>query len=124
MLPAAIGLASLVLSVYCVLDIVRTPDEQVRGLPKLVWILLCLVFPVVAGIAWLKVGRPVRPSGAPARGGRVLPSPFERPGRSVASNPDDDEAFLRQLRERAEEQRRRARDPRDDEGSGAPGPTA
>ena len=28
---------------------------------------------------------------------------------AVAQNPDDDEAFLRQLRERAEEQRRKAK---------------
>lgn len=119
MLYGVLFLANLVMAVYCVLDVIRTPSEQVRNLPKVAWLVLCLLFPLVGGIAWLKVGRPVRPASQPSSGGRGpargLSSPFERPGRSVASNPDDDEAFLRQLRQRAEEQRRRARDPRDDE---------
>jgi uncharacterized membrane protein len=119
-LYAVLALANLVMSVYCVLDIIRTPDEQVRHLPKLAWIVLCLFFGLVGGIAWLKVGRPARAASLPSTGTRGPSSPFERPGRSVASNPDDDEAFLRQLRERAEEQRRRARDPRDDDESAPP----
>jgi hypothetical protein len=32
---------------------------------------------------------------------------YDRPGRAVPANPDDDEQFLRGVRERAEEQRRR-----------------
>jgi hypothetical protein len=30
---------------------------------------------------------------------------YDRPGRAAATNPEDDEAFLRGLRERAEQQR-------------------
>lgn len=35
---------------------------------------------------------------------------YDRPGRARATNPEDDEAFLRGLRERAEEQRQAYRD--------------
>lgn len=107
MLYVVLALANLFMSVYCVLDIIRTPEDQVRHLPKIAWLVLCLLFGLVGGVAWLKVGRPPRATTA---------APRSIPGRTRAtSSPDDDEAFLRQLRERAEEQRRRARDPRDDE---------
>jgi hypothetical protein len=35
---------------------------------------------------------------------------YNRPGRFAATNPDDDEEFLRRCRERAEEQRRKGRE--------------
>ena len=49
----------------------------------------------------------------PYKGNHGHPSSFpeyERPGRAVAANPEDDEAFLRGVRERAEEQRRAYRE--------------
>lgn len=98
------GLISLALLVYCVLDILTTPRGAVRGLPKPLWLLLVLP-PLVGPALWFFAGRPprgtarqpLRPGPAPERGA-----------------PDDDEDFLRELRRRAAEQRRRAQDPRDD----------
>ena len=43
------------------------------------------------------------------RAARQFPE-YDRPGRFAATNPDDDEAFLRQVRERAEQQTRAARE--------------
>jgi hypothetical protein len=37
---------------------------------------------------------------------------YDRPGRFAAGNPDDDEEFLRKCRERAEAQRKLAREKR------------
>jgi hypothetical protein len=121
-------LVNLVMAVYCVLDVIRTPDDQVRNLPKIAWLVLCLLFPIVGGIAWLVVGRPQRTaSSLPYKGNRGVPAEYDRPGRAAAASPDDDEAFLRQLRERAEEQRRkaaeRAKEIRDEEGGGGAGLT-
>jgi hypothetical protein len=96
----AYGLVALVLLVYCVLDVLRTPAEAVRTLPKPLWLLLVLA-PFFGPAAWFLAGR------APKRAAPA-PRPVER------GAPDDDEDFLRELRRRAEEQRRRARDPRDD----------
>ena len=89
--------AELVLLVYCVFAIVKTPAEQVRLLPKAVWLLLVVLLPLVGGLGWLLLGRPpaARPESAPAR--------------PVAPAPDDDEAFLRSLHERVEAQREAAR---------------
>lgn len=92
---------SLVLLVYCALDVASTPAGSVRALPRALWFVLVLVVPLLGPIAWLTAGRPRRDAA------RRLAVP--EPGA-----PDDDEAFLRELRRRADEHRRRARDPRDD----------
>jgi hypothetical protein len=106
----------LVLLVYCVLNVITTPESDVRNLPKLLWLMLVIILPLVGGIAWLVAGRPqgspTRPGGLPYKGNTGRFPEYERPGRAVAGNPDDDEAFLRGLRERAEEQRRRAAEER------------
>jgi hypothetical protein len=108
-----ISLATLALMVYCVLNVITTPEGEVRNLPKTAWLLLCLFFPVVGGIAWLVAGRPVTPSaGTPYPGNRGIPAEYDRPGRAAAASPEDDAAFLRALRERAEEQRRAAEEQR------------
>jgi hypothetical protein len=104
-------LVELVLLVYCVLNIITTPESEVRNLPKLVWLVLVLFLPLVGGIAWLVAGRPQGPAragGLPYKGNTGRFPEYERPGRAAAQNPEDDEAFLRGLRERAEDQRRRA----------------
>jgi hypothetical protein len=81
---------------------------------KIVWILLVLFFPLIGSIAWLVAGRPqsAATSSMPYKGNHGHPSfpEYDRPGRAVASSPEDDEAFLRGLRERAEEQRRAYRE--------------
>ena len=98
------GLIALALLVYCALDIVTTPRDAVRGLPKPLWLLLMLL-PLVGPAAWFLAGRP--PSGTARQ--PLRPGPAAERGA-----PDDDEDFLRELRRRADEQRRRAQDPRDD----------
>jgi hypothetical protein len=106
-------LLELILLVYCVLNVITTPEDQVRNLPKLLWLFLVVFLPLVGGIAWLVAGRPVggtRPGGLPYKGNTGRFPEYERPGRATANSPDDDEAFLRGLRERAEEQRKRAAD--------------
>jgi hypothetical protein len=80
-----LAVAVLAFTVYCVVDVVQTNDDRVRNLPKLVWLLLTLLFPVVGGISWLVAGRPkglLRRPSAPPRGPR---------------GPDDDPDFLRDL---------------------------
>lgn len=104
------ALAELCLLVYCVLDVLRTPVAQVRNLPKPLWLFLCFLPPVIGPICWLLFGRPqlATTAGLPYKGNRGVPPEYDRPGRAVPQNPDDDAAFLQGLRDRAEEQRRRA----------------
>lgn len=99
----------LCLVVYCALNVITTPEGEVRNLPKLLWLLLVLLFPIVGGIAWLVAGRPQGPARSlPYKGNLGPPADHARPGRASAHSPDDDAAFLRQLQDRADAQRRQA----------------
>jgi hypothetical protein len=115
----ALGLAVLCVWVYALLDVLTSDEARVRNLPKWAWFVVVLLFGevLVGPLLWFVAGRPqgaARPGGLPYKGNTGTFPEYDRPGRAVAQNPDDDEAFLRGLRERAEEQRRRAAE-RDDE---------
>lgn len=88
------------------MNVITTPEAEVRNLPKLLWRLLVLLFSIVGGIAGLVAGRPQ----VSARCGAIgqIPAEYDRPGRATAYSPDDDEAFLRRLKDRAEDQRKKA----------------
>lgn len=90
------GAVTLLLLVYAVVDLTRTPGPQVRTLPKPLWYPIVVLLAPLGCLAWLLLGRPRRDGAA------QTPAP---PARPIA--PDDDEDFLRELR-------RRSRDPRDD----------
>jgi hypothetical protein len=103
------GLGALVvlgLWIFCLIDVITTDESLCRNLGKTMWLILVLFLPAIGSIAWLVAGRPQVAKSMPYKGnhGPAFPE-YDRPGRAVATNPEDDEAFLRGLRERAEEQR-------------------
>ena len=73
---------SLALSIYCVVDCIKSDDGAVRGLPKLIWVFVILLFPFAGSLAWLFAGRP-----------QAAPSPR----RPLPRGPDDDPDFLKGL---------------------------
>lgn len=91
-------LISLVLTVYALYSCIQTRSEDVRYLPKLIWVALIVVVPVAGPIAWLLLARN---RGASPRGAVPGTRP-KAPVRPVA--PDDDPDFLASLE--------RYRDPR------------
>ena len=104
-----VGPAVLVLWIFCVVDVITSRDDEVRHLPKVAWLFLVLLFPLVGSIAWLAAGRPrgTKPVARPyEREAPAFPE-YDRPGRAAAMDTAADEEFLRRCRERAEEQRRR-----------------
>ena len=115
----------LAFQVYCLVNCIQTPDEQVRNLPKPLWLLLIVLLGGIGGVAWLIAGRP-RASSAGRGGSGPLLGRAGAPGSPPRGNrplaPDDDPEFLRSLRRAAEEQRRRQREaerakkPPEDEG--------
>ena len=100
-----IGGAALIvgLTLYTLLDAVRTPAHEARTLPKWLWVLVTLLFPVVGPIMWLILGRPKAQPAAGARSG--FGQRHGTPAPSVSS-PDDDEEYLRWLKAKAERERR------------------
>ena len=103
MLRILIYALPIILAVYALVDLVQTRDEDVQGLPKLVWVLLIVLIWVIGPLAWLFAGRKGRrfPGLAPRAAG-----PAGGQTRSLA--PDDDPDFLRGLN-------RPKRPPEDDE---------
>lgn len=77
-------------TVYAVLDCARRSPDRIKAMPKLAWVAVILLLPVLGPVLWFLLGR-VRPSG-----GRTI----ERTGPLA---PDDDPDFLRRLED---EQRR------------------
>ncbi|MCN9241272.1 PLD nuclease N-terminal domain-containing protein [Streptomyces sp. RY43-2] len=86
----------LALWIYAFIDCLNTPEEQVRGLPKVVWVIIILLFGevLVGPIAWLVAGK-VRQ--APAGG--ATPSEWHRNHRTTWVAPDDNPEFLKSLKE-------------------------
>lgn len=58
MLRVLVPVLVLAFTIYCVVDAVQTEDDKIRGLPKALWLLMILLFPLVGGAAWLIAGRP------------------------------------------------------------------
>jgi len=77
----------LALWIYAFVDCLNTPEEDVRGMPKLAWVFVILLFGevLVGPVAWLIAGRPRR-TGA---------EETAAPGQWIA--PDDNPEFLKSL---------------------------
>lgn len=122
----ALGIVGIGLWLFCVIDVITTPEQQVRNLPKLLWLVIVILLFDLGSIAWLVAGRPWSAK-AEARAGRTAQATGERgwgprtatSGRPMS--PDDDEEFLAGLKARADEQRRRAREAQGDDPQ--PGPS-
>ncbi len=100
MLRVLLLLVPLALAVYALVDCISSKDDEVKHLPKLVWILLIVLATVVGPLAWLFAGRD-RTARRAARGGGWVA-------------PDDNPEFLRSLGE----ERRPGRGDRDGDADG------
>ncbi len=95
-------LLSLALTVYCLIDAAQTDETAVRTLPKIAWILLILLVPLVGPVAWLVAGRPLKTTATPARAPQ---EPWQSPRQQREQErrnrpprgPDDDPDFLKDL---------------------------
>ncbi|MFF0560994.1 PLD nuclease N-terminal domain-containing protein [Streptomyces sp. NPDC004266] len=94
MLRALMFILPLALLIYAFIDCLNTPEDEVRHLPKVVWVIVILLFPFVGSVGWLAVGKMRH---APA-GGRT-PSEWHRNHRHEWVAPDDNPEFLKSLRE-------------------------
>ncbi|MFL4474602.1 PLDc N-terminal domain-containing protein [Paeniglutamicibacter sp. MACA_103] len=82
-----LALVALAVTVYALIECLRTPSSEVRSLPKAGWVAAIVLLPLIGAGLWFWLGRPKDNSGArPAQ---------TRQGPTGA--PDDDPEFLRNL---------------------------
>jgi hypothetical protein len=98
MLRVLMFLVPLALSVYAFIDCISTKDDDIRHMPKPLWAILVLLFPLVGSISWLIAGKKRSPaaegwSGVRAGGGTGMGRGSSR--QWVA--PDDNPDFLKSL---------------------------
>lgn len=79
--------AWLLFTVFVTVFAASANKNEVRSLPKWVWILICLFVPIIGGLLYLVLGRPIG-------------KPKPRFGRTKTVAPDDDPQFLRDLAEK------------------------
>ncbi|MDW6060818.1 PLD nuclease N-terminal domain-containing protein [Streptomyces sp. FXJ1.4098] len=86
----------LALWIYAFIDCLNTPEEEVRHLPKVVWVIIVLLFGevLIGPIAWLVAGKNRAAIAGAGGGGRSSAGPQQQ---WVA--PDDNPEFLKSLRE-------------------------
>jgi hypothetical protein len=88
----------LLFTVFVTVFAASAKKNEVRNLPKWAWIVICLFVPIIGGLLYLVLGRPI--------GG-----PRNRFGKTKIVAPDDDPAFLRDLSERLEKEKPEAQEP-------------
>ncbi|MGC0419345.1 PLD nuclease N-terminal domain-containing protein [Embleya sp. AB8] len=92
MLRVLMILVPLALDIYAFIDCLTTDERKVRGLPKLAWVFVILLFPLFGAIGWLVAGR--EKSAQAAGGGGFA---FGGRGRGGQLAPDDNPEFLASL---------------------------
>ncbi|MFE9043130.1 PLD nuclease N-terminal domain-containing protein [Streptomyces sp. NPDC007818] len=101
MLRALMILLPLALTIYAFIDCLNTPEDEVKHLPKVVWVVIILLAWVVGPVVWLAAGKKRQTAGGAfggfgGRGGRS--------GGWVA--PDDNPEFLKSLSEEKPKEKR------------------
>lgn len=84
MLRVIIVIAVVALTIFATVEVAQADPKHVRLMPRWLWAFAVIVVPVIGPLAWLILGRPLRPG--PQDDYRNVPRP-----------PDDDPDFLRGL---------------------------
>ncbi|MGE5826774.1 MAG: PLD nuclease N-terminal domain-containing protein [Micromonosporaceae bacterium] len=123
----------IVLVVVALISCLSAEDDELRTLPRLAWIILIVLLPLVGAIVYFAVGRPVPVEHGPGVWRAAAGRPEVTRPRTLA--PDDDPDFLRQLDRQGKREdedrlkrweadlRRREAELREREGNGRTGPT-
>jgi hypothetical protein len=93
MLEILPGFIEIALLIFCLIDCIQSDSSQIRNLPKIGWIVLIVVLPLVGGIAWLVAGRPLQgrsASSVPWRSTQTAGFPeYERPTSAALDEVDE-----------------------------------
>lgn len=85
----------ILLAVLALISCLSADEADVRALPRIVWVIIILLFPLLGAIVYFAVGRPM-PAAAKPGVWRVA-NGFPEAARPRTLAPDDDPEFLRKL---------------------------
>jgi hypothetical protein len=93
-----VALLVLVLEIYAVVNCILTPEGEVRGVHKAVWLIFIILLPLLGSVLWLGVGRnrPPRPA---HMSGRAYDSGAAHRGRSGGYRDLDVDERIRRMEE-------------------------
>ncbi len=99
-------LAQVVLAVFALISCLSAEEGEIRALPRIVWVLIIMFFPLIGSIVWFAAGR--EQTARRSRTTWPMGSGFSEQDRPRPVAPDDDPAFLSSLadRNRREDQER------------------
>lgn len=87
-------------TLFSIVDAAMSDPRRSRGVGKHVWVLLCVVLPVLGGVLWLTLGK------GPEDGGEQFSAPDDDPGFGAMSKREMDQRIAdleQQLQELDEE---------------------
>ncbi|GGO63265.1 hypothetical protein GCM10010910_15370 [Microbacterium nanhaiense] len=56
-MPFLLGAINLAIFIASLIDIIRIPDDRVRYLPKMGWIIVVILLPFIGSLLWWVIGR-------------------------------------------------------------------
>lgn len=89
-LLVVLAFALVAVDVFAIVDVILTDRSRVRAMPKVLWVLVIVLLPVIGVVLWFMLGK-ARSSGF---------------GRTRTVAPDDDPDFLRKMRVKEEQDER------------------
>ncbi|WP_194763625.1 PLDc N-terminal domain-containing protein [Microbacterium sp. UFMG61] len=119
-MPFLFSILVIVLMVGALIDIITRDDAQVRFLPKMAWVVIVILLPLIGGLLWFAIGREyseaglriprMRTAGRSSR--RTTPQPAPQPSppsdtRSTEQQIADLDREIEEWRLRAELEKRR-----------------
>lgn len=66
-MPYILSLITLAVMIYALIDIITRRDDQVKYLPKMVWLIVVILLPFIGSVLWFALGREYENSGVMAR---------------------------------------------------------
>lgn len=81
------SLLVIALMVGAMVDIIRREDSQVRFLPKLAWLIIVILLPLIGSLLWFAIGREYSEAGLRIPRMRAAGRPARQPGPQPTRQP-------------------------------------
>lgn len=111
-MPFLFSLLVIALMVGALVDIIRRDDSQVRFLPKMAWVIIVILLPLIGSLLWFAIGREYSEAGLRLprmrAAGRPSPSPQAPPRPAAPVDTRSTEQQIADLDREIEEWRLRA----------------